>query len=220
MLEKTKGSEQVSNKKKIKNLFADKPIANSQPCSKKRAVTVLSAYSTLMCVLSLLGFVLIKISFSDTDVVGTWIENNYAIGICLMTVLCAIQVVIVLIPGELLEIASGYAFGGFVGAVVCMVGILIGSIIAILLSRKYGRRLVEALYPREKIDALPILNNTKKRNFMTFLLYLIPGTPKDLLTYAVGMTGMSIPTYILLTTFARIPSVIISTIGGGALGDK
>lgn len=77
-----------------------------------------------------------------------------------------------------------------------------------------------AFYPKEKIEALPILNNPKKRNILTFLLFLIPGTPKDLLTYGIGLTDMSIPLYLLLTTAARFPSVITSTIGGDAVGEK
>jgi uncharacterized membrane protein YdjX (TVP38/TMEM64 family) len=55
---------------------------------------------------------------------------------------------------------------------------------------------------------------------MVFLLFLIPGTPKDMLTYVVGLTNMSIPKYIALTTFARFPSVIMSTFGGDALGNN
>ena len=205
---------------RVKHLFADKQRKQTKPYSKKSAAAILSVCSVFLCVLSVLGFLFIKTKFSDTDAIKTWVEENYVVGLCAMTLLCAVQVVIALIPGELIEIASGYAFGGIVGAGVCIVGTLLGSIVAILLARKFGRRLVEALYPREKIDALPILSEPKKRNLMTFVLFLIPGTPKDLFTYVVGMTEMSIPTYIVLTTFARMPSVIISTIGGGALGDN
>ena len=106
------------------------------------------------------------------------------------------------------------------GAVICTFGILLGSVVAILLARKLGRRFVESLYPREKIDAIPILNDPKRRNAMTFLLFLIPGTPKDLFTYVIGMTEMSIPLYIVLTMFARLPSIVMSTLGGGALGSN
>ena len=52
------------------------------------------------------------------------------------------------------------------------------------------------------------------------MLFLIPGTPKDMLTYVVGLTNMSIPKYIALTTFARFPSVITSTMAGNAAGEK
>ena len=73
---------------------------------------------------------------------------------------------------------------------------------------------------KEKIDALPIINDPPKRNILTFILFVIPGTPKDLFTYAIGLTDMSIPLYIALTTAARFPSVVLSTLSGGALGTK
>lgn len=206
-------------REKAKRLLADKLRKETKHYSKRYAATVLSVVSVSLCVLSILGFILIKTRFSDTDAIKAWVDENYLLGVVVMMLLCAVQVVIALIPGELLEIASGYAFGGAKGAVICTVGILLGSIVAILFARRFGRGLVESLYPREKIDALPILNNPKKRNAMTFLLFLIPGTPKDLFTYVIGMTEMSIPLYILLTTFARLPSIVMSTIGGGALGN-
>ncbi|MBO5203497.1 MAG: TVP38/TMEM64 family protein [Clostridia bacterium] len=207
-------------REKVKRLFADKPLKETKHYSKRYAATVLSVISVCLCVLSVLGFIFIKTRFSDTDAIKAWVDENYLIAAVVMTLLCAVQVVIALIPGELLEIASGYAFGGVMGAVICTVGILLGSVVAILLARRLGRRFVESLYPREKIDAIPILNDPKRRNAMTFLLFLIPGTPKDLFTYVIGMTEMSIPLYIVLTMFARLPSIVMSTLGGGALGSN
>ena len=215
------GSESMGRRReKVKRLFEDKQLEQTRTYSKRYAATVLSVISVVFCVLSVAGVLFLKYYFSDTDVIRAWIEDNYLLGVVIMTLLCALQVVIALMPGELLEIAAGYAFGGIMGTVICMVGITLGSIVAIFLARRFGRRLVESLYPREKIDDLPIINTPKKRNAMTFLLFLIPGTPKDMFTYVLGMTEMSIPTYIALTFFARIPSIVTSTIGGGALGDN
>ena len=206
-------------REKVLRLFEDKPLETTKTYSKKYAATVLSVVSVCVCILSVIGVLLLRAHFSDTDMLKAWIDEHYVLGLILMTLLCALQVVIALIPGELLEIAAGYAFGGFIGSIVCVVGLTLGSVVAILLARRFGRRLVESLYPREKIDALPILSTPKKRNAMTFLLFLIPGTPKDLFTYVIGMTEMSIPLYIVLTAFARLPSIVMSTMGGGALGD-
>ncbi len=218
---KRKGSESVGKRKeKIKHLFEDKDSVEVKQYSKGRAAAILSVISVITCVLSILGFIWLKVRFSDVDAIRMWVQDNYVLGVILMIFLCALQVVIALVPGELVEIAAGYAFGGWWGSLICTVGIMMGSIVALLLARKFGRRLVTSLYPKEKIDALPILNDHKKRNAMVFLLFLIPGTPKDLFTYVVGMTGMSIPLYIVLTIFARFPSIVISTFGGGALGDN
>ena len=62
------------------------------------------------------------------------------------------------------------------------------------------------------------LHNPQKRNTLCFLIFLIPGTPKDLLTYLIPLTEMKRSTFLFITTIARIPSIITSTIGGHALG--
>ena len=210
----------ASKKERVRRLFRDREPRDVKHYSKKRAAGLLAAFSAALCVLSVVGFLWIRARFSDVDVIKAWVDENYILGAVLMMLICAVQVVVAFIPGELLEIASGYAFGSVMGSVICTVGILLGSIAAILLARRFGRSLVESIYPKEKIDELPIINDPKKRNATVFLLFLIPGTPKDMLTYVIGLTSMSIPKYIALTTFARFPSVIMSTIGGDALGDN
>lgn len=206
-------------RERVKHLFEDKQIETKKHYSKRYAATVLSIISIVLCILTVLGVIFIRTRFSDTDAIKEWVDENYLLGMLVMTAVCALQVVIAFIPGELVEIAVGYAFGGWMGALICTVGATLGSVVAIVLARKFGRQLVESLYSREKIDALPIISTPKKRNVMTFLLFLIPGTPKDLFTYVIGLTDMSIPLYIVLTTVARFPSIIMSTLGGGALGD-
>jgi uncharacterized membrane protein YdjX (TVP38/TMEM64 family) len=128
-------------------------------------------------------------------------------------------VIVAFIPGELVEVAAGVMFGPVTGTLWCLVGISIGSVVAIVLVRRFGRKFVESLYPREKIDSLPILNDRKKRNAVIFLVFFIPGTPKDLLTYIVGLPEISVPMYLILATVARIPSVLMSTVSGDAFGD-
>ena len=209
-----------NKKEKIKHLFEDKELKETKTYSKKYAAVIISVISVVVCVLTVAGFLFVRYKFSDADLIKQWVDENYFLGLIAMVAICALQVVVALVPGELVEIAAGYAFGPIVGTLVCLVGIGIGSSVSILLARRFGRRLVESLYPREKIDSLPILNNPSKRNALTFLLFLIPGTPKDLFTYVIGLTEMSIPLYLLLTMFARIPSVVTSTFGGDAIGDN
>jgi uncharacterized membrane protein YdjX (TVP38/TMEM64 family) len=148
------------------------------------------------------------------------VKENYLLSVFVIIVVCAIQVMVALVPGELVELASGYAFGAWLGALYCIIGIMLGSVLVILLTRKYGRAFIESLCSREKIDSISWINEPKKLNFLAAVVFFIPGTPKDLLTYAIGLTKMSVPTYIVITTLARFPSIIISTLSGGALGDS
>ena len=64
------------------------------------------------------------------------------------------------------------------------------------------------------------MRNARRLEFIVFLLFFIPGTPKDVLTYMVGLTPMKLRVWLLITTVARIPSVVTSTIGGDALGTQ
>ena len=49
------------------------------------------------------------------------------------------------------------------------------------------------------------------------ILFVIPGTPKDLLVYIAGLLPVKPLRFILISTFARLPSVISSTFAGGSL---
>ena len=190
------------------------------PLTKGVAGLALSVFGILTCVLTVVGILFLREggAFSEGGAIYEWIEQHYWLGSLLMIAVCALQVIVALVPGEVVEVSAGLLFGWWQGLIICIVGMTLGSIVVILLVRRFGRRFVEAFYPAEKIDTLPIINDPSKRNFMTFLLFLIPGTPKDLLTYVVGLTRMSIPLYVVITSFARIPSIVVSTLSGDAVG--
>ena len=132
----------------------------------------------------------------------------------------ALQVIIAWLPGEPLELGAGYAFGFWEGSLLCMIGIIIGSVTVFLLVRIFGRRFVTLFFSEEKIDSIPLLQDNKRLTLLSFVIFLIPGTPKDILTYGAGLTKMPLPSWLLICGVARIPSVITSTMSGSALGAK
>ncbi len=215
------GKRKEQAREKAKEILSDKQFEETQHVSKRYAATVLSVVSVLICVLALVGALLLKDYLTEENIerFRLFVEEHWFSGSLIFMAICFVQVVIAFIPGEAVEIAAGVIFGPFWGTLLCLLGITLGSIVVILLVRLFGRKFVESLYSRDKIDSLPILNNPKKRNTMVFLLFFIPGTPKDLMTYIVGLTEMSIPMYIILTTIARIPSILMSTLGGDAVGE-
>ena len=147
-----------------------------------------------------------------------WVDSHGLMGRLAFIGVLILQVFFAIIPGEPFEIFAGYAFGIIEGTLLCMLGITLGSILVFLFVRHFGIKAVETFFPREKIDSLKYINNSRKLNTLVFIVFLIPGTPKDLLCYFVGLTRMKLSTWILITTVARIPSIITSTIGGDALG--
>lgn len=149
-----------------------------------------------------------------------WVDSAGFMGRIYFLGIQILQVVIAIIPGEPIELGAGYAFGAVEGTLLCMLGTVIGSMMVYFFVRRFGRKAVEIFFPVEKIEQLRFLNTAKKRDALMFLLMFIPGTPKDLLGYFAPLTGMGPWTWLFITAVARIPSIVTSTIGGGALGVK
>ena len=101
-----------------------------------------------------------------------------------------------------------------------MAGILIGSLLVFTLTKKFGVKLVELFFSMDKIRSLKFLHNKQRMYFITFLVFFIPGTPKDLLSYVAGLTPIKLGPWLLLSTVARIPSVLTSIISGDAVGTQ
>ena len=158
-------------------------------------------------------------SFSKDDF-REYIRSFGALGPLVLLGLQILQVFIALIPGEIVETAAGYVLGPWLGTAVCYLGIAVASSLIFTLTRRYGVKLVEVFVSREKINELRFLNTAQKRNMLIFLIFFIPGTPKDLLTYFVGLTDIRLRTFLLLSMVARVPSVISSTFGGHLLGEE
>lgn len=125
-----------------------------------------------------------------------------------------LQVVIALIPGELVELGLGYAFGPIEGTLLCLAGTGLASAAVFLFTKRFGVRMVEWFVPREKIDELRLINSEKRLKRTLFLLFFIPGTPKDLFTYFFGLTRVRLHEFLIISLLARIPSVVSSTFGG------
>ena len=157
-------------------------------------------------------------SFSQEDF-RAYLQSYGPLGWLVLLGLQFLQVFIALIPGELLETAAGYAFGPIIGTVLCYVGVALASALVFVLVRRFGVKLVEVFVSREKIAQLRFINTEKKRNRLIFLLFFIPGTPKDLLTYFAGLTDIRLGAFLTISLIARLPSVVSSTFGGHMLGE-
>ncbi len=140
-----------------------------------------------------------------------WTGRFVALGLQIL------QVIISFIPGEVLEIGIGYVFGAVEGTLLCLGGVAFASSLIFLLSKRLGIRLVEIFVSRNKIDNLRFINSEKKLKRLTFILFFIPGTPKDILTYFMGLTKLRLPEFLIISLLARIPSVVSSTIGGNLI---
>lgn len=128
-----------------------------------------------------------------------------------------LQVVIAFIPGEPVELLAGVLYGTWGGLGTCLLGILLASSFIFFTVRRFGCRLVYRLFGKDKLAEFEFLNKTEKVEAVVFLLFLIPGTPKDMLTYFAGVSRIKASSFLLLSTFARLPSVVTSTMMGATM---
>ena len=131
-----------------------------------------------------------------------------------------LQVLVAFIPGEPIELAAGYAFGFIEGSLLTLAGFLIGSWLVFILVRRFGVKLVEVFFSADKIRQFSFLKNPKKTKVIAFLLMLIPGTPKDFLSYFAGLTQLSLRQWLLIVAVGRLPSLITSTATGALAGEE
>lgn len=129
------------------------------------------------------------------------------------------QIFVALIPGEPVELMLGYVWGPWLGTFTCLLGIFIGTAIIYMLVKKLGIKFVRRIVVEKDLNKYGFLKDKNKLDLTIFTLFFIPGTPKDVLTYIAPLTPIHPVKYLLIATFARIPSIITSTILGDSVAE-
>lgn len=145
------------------------------------------------------------------------IEQSGMIGPLIIFGLEIAQVLLAVLPGEPIEILAGICFGPVWGSIILMISVFIITCIIYFLVKKYGRKFIYEFFPKEKVNKLEnskLFKNEKKIEMVMIILFLIPGTPKDLLVYIGGLLPIKSSRFILISTLLRFPSIISSTIAG------
>ncbi len=124
-----------------------------------------------------------------------------------------VQVVAAPIPGELTGVAGGYLYGETFGLVLSTIGLTIGSWIAFEIASIFGRPFVERFVSRGVLHRFAFLT-TNAGATICFLLFLIPGFPKDYLCFLLGLSRMKLSTFLLVSTIGRIPGTYLLTVQG------
>ena len=157
---------------------------------------------------------------TDAERFRAWIDRFGAWSGVVFVAVRAVQTVVKIIPAEPLEIGSGLLFGAVGGMLLCLLGNILGSLVILFLTRKLGTRVLELFHLENKLRSMRFLQDKKKRSLLLFIFYLIPGTPKDGITYFVGLTDIRLTEFMVMTSIARIPSILSSTICGAYLGQR
>ncbi len=130
----------------------------------------------------------------------------------------ALQVVIFVIPGEITQLVGGWLFGTWLGCLWSLIGITVGAALSFLLARRWGRRLVGIFIQAERLEAGEKLLSQPRWLLVTFLLFLIPGVPKDALCYVAGFSRVPLGFFLAISSAARFPALFLSSWAGSAAG--
>lgn len=149
-----------------------------------------------------------------------WIENAGIWSPLIFMLLNTAQVLLAIIPGGPFEVAAGALFGPWSGTLICDIAMTLGGMITFFFVRKFGIKFIELFTTREKIESVKFLYSNEKSTTLLFLFFLLPGTPKDLMCYVVGLTDIKWTTWLLINFIGRFPAILLSALGGSALGEQ
>ena len=148
--------------------------------------------------------------FKFLDSMGVWDEAGFVF-------LEALQVVIPSIPGIFLNMLGGYLYGTVVGVILSTIGTTTGGYIVYLLSRRFGRMFINKFFNKNLMRRIGNIPG-KKGRFTIFLLFLVPGFPKDYLCYTLGY--LSTTEFLAITGIGRLLGTVLETLGGNYIRHK
>ncbi len=154
--------------------------------------------------------------FASVTRLREWVAGWGAAAPLVYVALQVAQIVVFIIPGEVVQIAGGYLFGAWLGTILALVGTILGATLCFFLARLLGKPFVAVIVPRERMEGVEKLLASRSARSIFFLLYLIPGIPKDVLGYVAGLSPLTYGFFIAASTLGRLPGLIGSAIIGGA----
>ncbi len=146
--------------------------------------------------------------FRDIDKIVEFLNSYKGESALIYIAFQIIQIVISVIPGQVFQVVAGYLFGFWSALLYAMVGAIIGTGISFMLARLLGRDFLHIFFGEKKMSYYIQRLNSKQAYTLIFFLYLIPGIPKDMLSYAAGASEMRFKPFILLASIGRLPGMI------------
>lgn len=149
----------------------------------------------------------------------TDVRDAGPVGFLILLGLQFLQIVVAFIPGEVVQIAAGLLYGPWLGSLIILVGCVVSSAFIFALVHKLGAPFVQSMVPTQYLNKFRKFELTGKLNIIVFILFLIPGLPKDVFTYLVPLTDMRMRTFLLLSNVGRIPGIVVSAYAADGLAE-
>jgi uncharacterized membrane protein YdjX (TVP38/TMEM64 family) len=177
------------------------------------------AFPFLLVGLVLLGFLLrnqLAPILARREAMREWVHSFGGWGWLLFFLLQILQVVVFVIPGEIVQLSGGFIFGFWGGLALSTAGIAAGSAINFEMGRWLGPRFVKAILSQARYEKLEAWMGDARTFAGLIVLFFIPGIPKDLLSYMAGTGKSSFSRFLVASMVARMPGILGSTLAGSA----
>ena len=149
-------------------------------------------------------------SFRSIDEVRDFILQHELASIFVYFGLQQLHIVISFIPGQPFHVAAGFIFGFGFGYLLSIIGIIVGSTLTFYASRVLGKDAMFVFFGEERFTRFLNLINSKKGLVVIFLMYLIPGFPKEGLGYIVGLSKIKLLPFLVIVVVGRTPALMMS----------
>jgi uncharacterized membrane protein YdjX (TVP38/TMEM64 family) len=146
-----------------------------------------------------------------------WIAMLGFKGALILLAIQILQIIVAIIPGGPMELLAGAAYGALGGFGLCILGCLIATTVIFHIVQTFGAPLVTRFFRRDLTEKYAFLRNTRKVTLIIFLLFLIPGIPKDALTYIAPLANIKRSRFLLISVTARSPAILASTMLGSSI---
>ena len=153
---------------------------------------------------------------SEPERFRAWIGERGVWGVAAFMLLNMLQVFVAVIPGGPFSMAAGYAFGPLWGTLICLAATTAASTLVLLIVRRWGGAAVRFLSGKDP-EELALFQKMERAEWVFLLVFLIPGSPKDVLSYAAGLMKLPLPSWIVINLIGRIPGILLSVLGGDRL---
>ena len=142
------------------------------------------------------------------------LARHSLISFLVLIVLQAIQIIICILPGQPIQLASSYMYGVLGGYCISIIGAIIGCLITYRLAHFLGVDAMHIIFGEEKVQNYMKKLNSGKALTIVFLIYLVPGIPKDLMSYIAGISNIELKPFLLVSTLGRSPGILGSLLIG------
>ena len=186
---------------------------------KKKIIAILKLILLVIIITGIPAFLYLRygsgIFSKDTAYnVVEYLQQNRRIAVFLIIGIQVIQVVVCVLPGQPIQFAASYMFGVGRGYLLSVIGAVIGTTISFYLAKLLGSEAMHLFFDEEKIKDYQRRLNSGRGLLITFFIYLIPGVPKDLVSYAAGISEMRFRPFLLAATIGRSPAMLGSLLVG------